>query len=67
LTGYTRKHAVALLKHPRRSLMTVAPWLAVFPSLAVILLIVAFNLMGDALRDLLDPRRRTASAQVAGL
>jgi len=50
-----------------RSLMTVAPWLAVFPSLAVILLIVAFNLMGDALRDLLDPRRRTASAQVAGL
>jgi peptide/nickel transport system permease protein len=47
--------------------MTVAPWLAVFPSLAVILLIVAFNLMGDALRDLLDPRRRTAAAQVAGL
>jgi ABC-type dipeptide/oligopeptide/nickel transport system permease subunit len=50
-----------------RSLMTVAPWLAVFPSLAVILLIVAFNLLGDALRDLLDPRRPTEAAQAAGL
>jgi peptide/nickel transport system permease protein len=50
-----------------RSLMTVAPWLAVFPSLAVILLIVAFNLLGDALRDLLDPRQPTEAARAAGL
>jgi peptide/nickel transport system permease protein len=50
-----------------RSLMTVAPWLAVFPALAVVVLIVAFNLLGDALRDMLDPRRRTETARVAGV
>jgi peptide/nickel transport system permease protein len=50
-----------------RSLMTVAPWLVVFPSLAVVLMIVAFNLLGDGLRDMLDPRRRTESARVAGV
>jgi ABC-type dipeptide/oligopeptide/nickel transport system permease subunit len=50
-----------------RSLMTVAPWLAVFPALAVVVLIVAFNLLGDAFRDILDPRRRTETARVAGV
>jgi peptide/nickel transport system permease protein len=33
-------------------------WTAVFPGLAITLSILAFNLLGDALRDLLDPRLR---------
>jgi peptide/nickel transport system permease protein len=36
--------------------MTQAPWLALFPGLAVFLAVLAFNLMGDGLRDALDPR-----------
>ncbi len=35
-------------------------WIAVFPGLALMGAVFAFNLAGDALRDLLDPRRRTA-------
>lgn len=34
----------------------VSPWLVVFPSLAVSLAVFGFNLLGDALRDALDPR-----------
>ncbi|MCU0887836.1 MAG: ABC transporter permease [Rubritepida sp.] len=33
-----------------------APWLAVFPGLAIFLVVLAFNLVGDGLRDALDPR-----------
>ncbi|MBL6457881.1 ABC transporter permease [Belnapia sp. T6] len=36
--------------------LTQAPWLAVFPGLAIFLVVLAFNLMGDGLRDALDPR-----------
>jgi peptide/nickel transport system permease protein len=36
-----------------------APWLAIFPGLAISLGVFAFNLFGDALRDALDPRLRT--------
>ena len=45
-----------------RGLMTVAPWLVIFPALALVLLIIAFNMLGDALRDVLDPRRHTGAA-----
>jgi peptide/nickel transport system permease protein len=38
--------------------MTQAPWLAIFPGMAVFLAVLAFNLMGDGLRDALDPRSR---------
>jgi peptide/nickel transport system permease protein len=34
-------------------------WMAVFPGLAIVLTVLSFNLVGDALRDVLDPRRRT--------
>ena len=36
----------------------VAPWLLIFPSIAVVLAVFGFNLLGDALRDVLDPRLR---------
>jgi peptide/nickel transport system permease protein len=36
-----------------------APWMAVFPGLAISLSVFAFNLFGDSLRDALDPRLKT--------
>lgn len=36
--------------------LNVAPWLAMFPGLAIFLAVLAFNLLGDALREALDPR-----------
>lgn len=35
-----------------------APWLAVFPGIALVYTVFAFNLLGEGLRDLLDPRLR---------
>jgi len=37
-----------------------APWLSVFPGLAIFVSVVGFNLLGDAIRDALDPRLRRA-------
>ena len=39
-----------------RTLMELAPWTAVFPGVAIMLAVLGFNLLGDALRDVLDPR-----------
>ncbi len=35
-----------------------APWMAIWPGLAIFALVLAFNLLGDGLRDALDPRQR---------
>ena len=35
-----------------------APWMSIFPGLAIFLSVVGFNLLGDAVRDVLDPRLR---------
>ncbi len=42
-----------------RKLMEIAPWLAIAPGLAIMLGVLGFNLLGDGLRDALDPRLRT--------
>ena len=49
-----------------RNFMTLAPWLIIFPAIALILLIVGFNLLGDALRDVLDPRSETEHGKIEG-
>jgi ABC-type dipeptide/oligopeptide/nickel transport system permease subunit len=41
-----------------RTYLMRAPWLAVFPGLALSLTVFGFNIFGDALRDTLDPRLR---------
>lgn len=41
-----------------RRFMLIAPWTAIFPGLAIVILVLGFNLFGDGLRDLLDPRLR---------
>jgi peptide/nickel transport system permease protein len=43
-----------------RNFLLLAPWPAVFAGLAILLLSFGFNLLGDALRDTLDPRLRGA-------
>lgn len=47
-----------MLRSEARSFMVQAPWLAIFPGLALSLAVFGFNVLGDALRDLLDPRLR---------
>ncbi|HKV43366.1 MAG TPA: ABC transporter permease [bacterium] len=44
-----------------RSFMLTSPWIATFPGLAILVTVVGFNLVGDGLRDLLDPRLRGRS------
>jgi peptide/nickel transport system permease protein len=39
-----------------QSYLTQAPRLAVFPGLAIVLAALAFNVLGDGLRDIFDPR-----------
>jgi peptide/nickel transport system permease protein len=39
-----------------RSYVIDSPWIATFPGLAILVTVLAFNLMGDGLRDVLDPR-----------
>lgn len=41
-----------------QSYFTAAPWLVYFPGLAILLTALSFNLVGDALRDILDPLQR---------
>ncbi len=43
-----------------QTLIGIAPHIAIFPGLAIVLTVLGLNLMGDGLRDLLDPRLRRA-------
>jgi peptide/nickel transport system permease protein len=43
-----------------RAWMIVQPWLAILPGLAIALVVLIFNLLGDGLRDVLDPRLKDA-------
>lgn len=54
--------SLGLMLSESKNLMQQAPWLMAFPALTIMLGILGFNLTGDALRDVLDPRtqRRTA-------
>ena len=41
-----------------RAYFQVAPWMAIFPGIALSLAVLGFNFLGDSLRDILDPRLR---------
>ena len=41
-----------------RNFIAEAPWASTAPALAILLTVLAFNLLGDGLRDILDPRGR---------
>jgi ABC-type transport system substrate-binding protein len=48
----------AMLSGSGRTYVLQAPWMAIFPGIAISLAVFGFNMLGDALRDLLDPKLR---------
>ena len=48
----------AMLSGSGRTYMFRAPWMAIWPGVAISLAVFGFNMLGDALRDVLDPRLR---------
>ena len=48
----------AMLSGSGRTYMLRAPWMAIWPGVAISLAVFGFNMLGDALRDVLDPRLR---------
>ncbi len=47
-----------MLSGPGRANMFLAPWMAIWPGLALSIVVYGINMFGDAMRDLLDPRLR---------
>jgi len=47
-----------MLSGSGRDYMEIAPWMAIAPGLAISVTVLAFNLLGDTVRDVLDPRLR---------
>jgi peptide/nickel transport system permease protein len=41
-----------------KDFLTQAPWMAIYPGLSIFIVVLSFNLLGDGLRDALDPRHR---------
>lgn len=53
-----------MLSREGRAFLTMAPWMAIFPGLALSLAVFGINMLGDALRDILDPRLRGSSGRI---
>ena len=51
-----------LFEATQRGQLTRWPWLALTPGVAITLIVLAFNIFGDAIRDVLDPRLRGTAA-----
>lgn len=54
--------SLGLMLAESRNLMQHAPWLMIFPAVTIMFGILGFNLTGDALRDILDPRSQRREA-----
>lgn len=50
----------SMLSGSSRTYMLAAPWMAIWPGIAISLAVLSWNLLGDALRDLWDPRQHGA-------
>ena len=55
-----------LLSREGRRYMQVAPWLAMWPGIFLTVVVYGFNMFGDAMRDLLDPRLRGGAGRFSG-
>ena len=55
-----------MLSREGRRYMEQAPWLALWPGLCLTTVVYSFNMLGDALRDLLDPRLRGGGGRLGG-
>lgn len=47
-----------LMLNEGRTYISKAPWLITYPGLAIILVVVVFNMLGDSVRDILDPKNK---------
>ena len=56
-----------MLSGAGRQFMLKAPWMALWPGLALAIVVWGINMLGDALRDLLDPRLRGGIGRYAGV
>ena len=41
-----------------KTVLEYAPWLSLYPGLAILVTVLGYNLLGESLRDVLDPRLR---------
>ncbi|MDO4299149.1 MAG: ABC transporter permease [Lachnospiraceae bacterium] len=46
-----------LMLNEGRTYMAKAPWLMIYPGIAIVIVVVIFNMLGDSIRDVLDPRQ----------
>lgn len=46
-----------LMLNEGRTYLTKAPWLMIYPGIAIVLVVIVFNMLGDSIRDILDPRK----------
>ena len=53
-----------MLSREGRRFMEQAPWLALWPGLYLTIVVYSFNMLGDAMRDLLDPRLRGGGSRL---
>ena len=56
-----------MLSGKTRHYMTVAPWMAIFPGLTLAITVYGINVLGDAVRDVLDPRLRGGLGRYGGV
>jgi peptide/nickel transport system permease protein len=47
-----------------RNYISTAPWMTIFPGLAIFIVVLGINLLGDGLRDVLDPRMKKAATDL---
>jgi peptide/nickel transport system permease protein len=55
-----------MLSGSGRRYMARAPWMAIFPGLALAIVVFGINMLGDAVRDLLDPRLKGGAGRYSG-
>ncbi|NCB93027.1 MAG: ABC transporter permease [Clostridia bacterium] len=46
-----------LMLNEGRTYLSKAPWLMIYPGIAIVLVVIIFNMLGDSLRDMLDPKQ----------
>ena len=56
-----------MLSTSGRRYMNMAPWMAIWPGLALAIVVYGINMLGDALRDILDPRLRGGLGRYSGV
>ena len=51
-----------LMLNEGRTYLSKAPWLMLYPGIAIVIVVIVFNMLGDSVRDLLDPGEEKAES-----